>query len=98
MIDQALNLLSLYIMWKTRGLTSATDPSPEEIRFREKLKASRDVLLEKLLEFAVGTQSNTSEGVRRAVRLFYSIYISISRRISILTFTLTLTNRRSKIS
>ncbi len=67
MIDQALNLLTLYIIWKARGLTVAPDPSPEELQFREKLKESRDSLLEKLLEFTVGTQSNTSDGVRRAV-------------------------------
>ncbi|PSR72770.1 hypothetical protein PHLCEN_2v11369 [Hermanssonia centrifuga] len=66
MIDQALNLLTLYIIWKARGLTVAPDPSPEELQFREKLKESRDSLLEKLLEFTVGTQSNTSDGVRRA--------------------------------
>ena len=67
MLDQALNLLTLYIIWKSRGLTSAPEPSPEEISFREKLKEARDTLLDKLLEFAIGTQSNTSETVRRAV-------------------------------
>jgi cohesin complex subunit SA-1/2 len=67
MIDQALQLQTLYIIWKARGLTTALDPSEEEVRFRDKLREYRDALVEKLLEFAVGTQSNTTEGVRRAV-------------------------------
>lgn len=67
MIDQALHLLTLYIIWKARGLTSATDPSPDELRYREKTKEHRDLLVERLLEFVAGTQSNTADGVRRAV-------------------------------
>lgn len=67
MIDQTLHLLTLYIMWKARGLTSASDPTPEELRYREELKEHRDALVEKLLGFVVGTQSNTADGVRRAV-------------------------------
>lgn len=67
MVDQALSLLTLYIIWKARGLSNAAEPSAEEVRLRERLKESRDALLEKLLEFAIGTQSNTSDGVKRAV-------------------------------
>lgn len=69
MIDRALHLLTLHIMWKARGLTTADgELSVEESRFREKLREQRESLLEKLLEFVVGTQSNTVEDVRRAVR------------------------------
>lgn len=67
MISQALNLLGLHILWKARGLTAETEPSPEESRFRETLEEQRESLLEKLTEYAVGTQSNTAEGVKRAV-------------------------------
>ncbi|PCH37402.1 hypothetical protein WOLCODRAFT_84248 [Wolfiporia cocos MD-104 SS10] len=66
MVDRALHVLTLHIIWKARLLTSADELSPEEIRFKDKLSEQRDYLLEKLLEFAVGTQSNTAEGVRRA--------------------------------
>ncbi|THH30478.1 hypothetical protein EUX98_g3693 [Antrodiella citrinella] len=66
MIDQALQVLYLHVLWKARALTSAPEPSEDEVAFRDKLKEQRDALLERLLEFAVGTQSNTAEGVRRA--------------------------------
>ncbi|KAI0703063.1 hypothetical protein BC835DRAFT_1319789 [Cytidiella melzeri] len=66
MIDQALHLQTLYIIWKARGLTTGHDPSPEEFQYRDDLRNRRDNLVEKLLEFTVGTQSNTAEGVRRS--------------------------------
>ena len=73
MIDQALQVLYLHILWKARGLTNPNEPSEDELAFREKLKEQRDSVLDKLLEFAVGTQSNTAEGVRRAVRLLFAL-------------------------
>ena len=69
MIEQALHLLTLHIIWKGKGLVVDPEPSPEELRFRETLKEQRESLLEKLVEYAVGTQSNTVEGVKRAVRI-----------------------------
>lgn len=69
MIDHALNLLTLYVIWKARGLTHAAEPATEEAQLRERLKECRDSLLEKLLEFAIGTQSNTADGVKRAVSI-----------------------------
>jgi cohesin complex subunit SA-1/2 len=68
MIEQALNVLNLHIIWKARGLTSATDLSADEIQYRDSLKEQRESLMEKLVEYAVGTQSNTAEGVKRTVR------------------------------
>lgn len=67
MIEHALNVLNLHVIWKARGLTSVADPSPEEIQHRESLKEQREYFLEKLVEYAVGTQSNTAEGVKRTV-------------------------------
>ncbi|KAF8153202.1 hypothetical protein B0H34DRAFT_800432 [Crassisporium funariophilum] len=66
MIEQALHVLTLHILWKTKGLTADDDPTPEDIRYKEVLTEQRDSLLEKLEEYAVGTQSNTVEGVKRA--------------------------------
>ena len=69
-------MLYLHILWKARGLTAAAEPTEDEERFREKLKEQRDYLVDKLVEFAVGTQSNTAEGVCRAVsEVMYSIRI-----------------------
>lgn len=67
MVDQALQVLYLHILWKARALPDVSDPTPEEITFKEKLMEQRDSLLTRLQEFAIGTQSNTAEGVRRAV-------------------------------
>ncbi|EPQ51870.1 hypothetical protein GLOTRDRAFT_140817 [Gloeophyllum trabeum ATCC 11539] len=66
MIEQAIQILTLHIVWKAKGLTAASEPSDEELRYRESVREQRNSLLEKLLEYAVGTQSNTMEGVKRA--------------------------------
>ena len=68
MIERALHFLTLHIFWKAKGLTADNDPTPEEVRYKEVLEEQRETLLEKLVEYAVGTQSNTVEGVKRAVR------------------------------
>ncbi|KAJ7701757.1 hypothetical protein B0H17DRAFT_1127998 [Mycena rosella] len=71
MITQALDLLSKHLIWKVKRLRiqgDVPDPSPEELRFREKIQEQRDSLLEKLTEYAVGTQSNTAEAVTRTWR------------------------------
>ncbi|EIW79750.1 hypothetical protein CONPUDRAFT_106434 [Coniophora puteana RWD-64-598 SS2] len=68
MIEQGLHLLGLHIIWKTRKLPDAPagELSADELKFREGLREQRDALVEKLVEYAVGTQSNTAEGVKRA--------------------------------
>lgn len=57
----------LHVIWKTKGLPMEDDPTPEEVRYTEVMKEQRESLLEKLVEYAVGNQSNTVEGVKRAV-------------------------------
>lgn len=69
MIEQALHVLTLHMLWKGKGLGREIDLSPEEVKYRQALQEQRESLLEKLTEYAVGTQSNTVEGVKRAVRL-----------------------------
>ncbi|KAK0199245.1 hypothetical protein DFS33DRAFT_1376528 [Desarmillaria ectypa] len=65
MIEQVLHLLTLHVIWKGKALTTDPSPSAEEVRHRENLVLQREVLLEKLMEYAIGTQSNTVEGVQR---------------------------------
>lgn len=68
MIDQAIHLLTLHLMWKLQQLTNTPEPSADaETQFQETFRVQRDSLLEKLVEYAVGSQSNTMEGVKRAV-------------------------------
>ena len=69
MVDRSLNLLSLHIMWKTHSFTRSIGTAEEKEAKQESVREQRDVLLEKLLEYAIGTQSNALIGVRRAVSL-----------------------------
>jgi len=69
MIEQGLHLLGLHILWKARSLPDAKDTAVDSNKLRETLRDQRDSLLEKLVEYAVGAQSNTAEGVKRAVSL-----------------------------
>jgi len=69
MIDECLRLLTYHIAWKGRGLTFEAEPNGDEVRYRDTLKEQRESLLEKVTEFAVGTQSVACEGVKRAVSL-----------------------------
>jgi len=66
MIDQALNLLTLHIIWKARQLSAEVQPSPDDGRLGESFREQREALLKRLVEFSVGSQSNTTEGVRKA--------------------------------
>ncbi|KAF8902622.1 hypothetical protein CPB84DRAFT_1961568 [Gymnopilus junonius] len=66
MIEQALDVLTFHVMWKTKGFPAEVEPTPEDVRYKEILQEQRESLLEKLVEYAIGTQSNTVEGVRRA--------------------------------
>ncbi|PFH50849.1 hypothetical protein AMATHDRAFT_3582 [Amanita thiersii Skay4041] len=66
MVEQALQILALHIMWKTKGLTADEAPPLEQVKLREKLEEQRGALLEKLSEYAIGGRSNTVEGVKRS--------------------------------
>ena len=52
MIEQALHVLMLHILWKTKGLTAEADPTPDEIQYKEVLQEQQEALLEKLVEYA----------------------------------------------
>lgn len=67
MVEQTLHLLTLHIIWKAKGLSVEAAPSADDTRHQDALKAQREALIEKLIEYAVGTQSNTLDGVKRAV-------------------------------
>jgi hypothetical protein len=70
MIDQALNVLTLHVIWKARRLPTEVQPSPDDTtRLRESFLEQRGTLLKRLVEYAVGSQSNTTDGVRRAVSI-----------------------------
>jgi cohesin complex subunit SA-1/2 len=72
MVSQATNVLSLHIMWKARAMSADAEPSVEEVKLRESVREQRDFLLEKAIEYAVGTQSNTVDGVKRAVSIKFA--------------------------
>ncbi|KAH9974267.1 hypothetical protein BGW80DRAFT_1436857 [Lactifluus volemus] len=66
MIDQALNLLTLHVIWKAKRLPNDVPQSPDDGRLGESFREQREALLKRLVEYAVGSQSNTTDGVRRA--------------------------------
>jgi cohesin complex subunit SA-1/2 len=68
MIEQILTFLSRHIMWKGKEAIQNSSAMNDEDDPHEALRTQRDSLVEKLTEFAVGTQSNTVERVKRAVR------------------------------
>jgi len=67
MVEKALHVLALHIFWKTKGLVSRAGDTPETAKYKELFREQRESLLERLIEYGVGTQSNTVDGVKRAV-------------------------------
>ena len=92
MLQQCIQLLTLHIMWKSKRILSGAgaDPLPEEVNDRDNLFNQRGALLEKLVEYAVGTQvqgNGIVEGVKRVVRvlqgmLFFHLIITVVHRLS----------------
>lgn len=75
MIEECLRLLTLHLAWKARGLSLVSEPNEEETRFRETLEEQRGSVIEKLTEYAVGSDSRPCEGVKRAVRTIVVVYL-----------------------
>lgn len=71
-MNESLQLLVFYIVWKARMLQSNPPAEAEKDTVYEELRVARDALAERLTEFAVGTQSNTAEGVKRSVSIISS--------------------------
>lgn len=67
MISETLNLLTMHIIWKTKSLPSQGSRTPDDKRAAQTLLEQRTALVQKSIEFAVGTQSNTAEAVKRVV-------------------------------
>jgi cohesin complex subunit SA-1/2 len=72
MIDQALNLLTLHVIWKAKRLPNDVPQSPDDGRLGESFREQREALLKRLVEYAVGSQSNTTDGVRRAASVSFT--------------------------
>ena len=65
MVSETLNLLTMHIIWKTKSLPPQETPEGKEAA--QTLLEQRTSLVQKSIEFAVGTQSNTAEAVKRVV-------------------------------
>lgn len=79
----------MHLFWKAQRLNTDVEPDSDLVRT---LGEQRDSLLEKLIEYAVGTQSNTVEGIKRAVSsLFIGMACGLRRftdtNLVSLTFT-----------
>jgi len=67
MVSETLNLLAMHIIWKTKSLPPQGNRTPDDKKTAQTLLEQRTALVQKLIEFAVGTQSNTAEAVKRVV-------------------------------
>lgn len=65
MVQHCLIILTVHAMWKSVGIPEEPE---EETPLHDAYIEQRESLIKKLVEFAVGTQSNTSEEVQRVVR------------------------------
>ncbi|KAI0031520.1 hypothetical protein K488DRAFT_51948 [Vararia minispora EC-137] len=61
MVQQCIEVLNLHILWKARHLPN----EPGESQARNSFIEQRQILLDKLVDFSLGTTSNTVDGVRR---------------------------------
>ena len=83
MVERAIHFLMLHTIWKARHFMTAnalSTESPDDLEaLQESVREQRDVLLEKLVEYALGTQSNTLLEVRRAAfEKLLTLYILFS--------------------
>ena len=67
MVSETLNLLTMHIIWKTKSLPPQGSHTPDHKKAAQTLLEQRTALVQKSIEFAVGTQSNTAEAVKRVV-------------------------------
>lgn len=75
MIEKALDALTLHLIWKAKGLLASE--GSEADHYKEVILEQREALIDKLKEYAVGSQSNTAEAVKRAVGLCSSALVPI---------------------
>ena len=67
MVSETLNLLTMHIIWKTKSLPPQASRTADHKKALQTLLEQRTALVQKSIEFAVGTQSNTAEAVKRVV-------------------------------
>lgn len=67
MVSETLNLLTMHIIWKMKSIPSQGSRTPDDKKVAQTLLEQRTALVKKLVEFAVGAQSNTAESVKRVV-------------------------------
>lgn len=85
MVERAMHFLMLHVIWKARHFMNNRDAQDAEA-LQESVREQRDALLEKLVEYALGTQSNTLLEVRRAVRLSFPPLFSSSPTDDVTSF------------
>lgn len=79
MVEHAIGLLGGHICWQLRAVkTETTASGAADLPAILALSERRQSLLDRLEEYAVGSETNASEGVKQAVRRFRS---SSSRKV-----------------
>lgn len=68
MVD-CVDVLVMHLIWKFGNMSAQTAVADEEAK--EKMKLQRDSLLERLVDYTSGGQTNVLEGVKKTVRFIY---------------------------
>ncbi|TFL03902.1 hypothetical protein BDV98DRAFT_563241 [Pterulicium gracile] len=64
LVDQAISVLSLHVMWKSHGLASI-ESVDKRTQSQELLQEQRDGLLDKLMEYCIGEESTAVNGIKQ---------------------------------
>lgn len=65
MMVDAMDVLVMHLIWKFSNMSTQATPADEEAK--EKMRSQRDSLLDRLVDFVSGGQTNVLEGVKKAV-------------------------------
>lgn len=76
MVEQALTILYIHLLWRIRKVAQEADDLPEESVLYS-IVAQRKALLAKLEDLCVGTMSNAIEGVKQVVRSILLFHLGV---------------------
>ncbi|KAG8818564.1 hypothetical protein FRC17_010784 [Serendipita sp. 399] len=66
LIEQAISILFSYILWKSHAVTAADTSSAEGHALQQALNQQRDPILENLIDYIIGEDSQVTQSVKRA--------------------------------
>lgn len=78
MLEHVIAVVCTYVLWKSRVvLADNSRANTEEHALRQALKQQRDSVVDSLIDFVVGEESQVTELVKRAVSTDSSIVVPL---------------------